>query len=125
MELFKSAAEPFGRVASSISKQSSSHALSQQCEMRGTPISGHKSARKPSICARSNSKPSFSITREPLSEETRFTNIRVFARFRPFNRIETELTKNGFGEMNTQFLSDTSVTLSDNSGSIYTFDKVL
>lgn len=88
MELFKSLADPAASKTPNTSvRHGSSYAVSQQHEKRSVN-SGHTSARKPSTYGRSNSKHSISATPEPNYEDNRSTNIRVFARFRPMNRLE-------------------------------------
>ncbi len=49
-------------------------------------------------------------------------NVKVYARFRPFNKMENELTKNGLGHDVTVFPDNNTIVLMPES-IVYTMDK--
>ncbi len=63
------------------------------------------------------------ILKETLNNNERSTNIKVFARFRPFNKMEYDLTKNGLGTDCCLFPDEQTVVLMPDS-IVYTLDRV-
>lgn len=63
------------------------------------------------------------IFNQIIQNQEKCNNIKVFARFRPFNKVEGDLTKNGLGDECCLFPdNETAVLLPDNQ--VFTLDRV-